>query len=385
MHPILSMALRRLALGLLTLIVISIVIFSAVEMLPGDLAQEILGQSATPETVAAFRKELGLDKPPVERYFDWLWGALQGDFGKSLASKREISELISTRFGNTMFLAGYAAVIAVPLAVILGLMAALFRNTWFDRFVNVFTLSTISFPEFFVAYILILLLAVGFPFGLALPLGLLGLWIAVEGYGAMKENFKINKSPLVPVIFLLLGVALVINMVMGFLGMENLNPMTKEVRAFPSIANISPESSLGERLDRAFLPALTLTMVVTAHMMRMTRAAIINLLASPYIEMARLKGMSPWRIIVKHALPNALAPIINVVALNLAYLITGVVVVEVVFAYPGLGQLMVDSVTKRDITVVQACCLVFAVTYILLNLTADILAIATNPRLLHPK
>lgn len=385
MHPILSMALRRLALGLLTLLVISIVIFSAVEMLPGDLAQEILGQSATPETVAAFRKELGLDKPPVERYFSWLGGVFQGDFGKSLASKREISELISGRFANTMFLAGYAAVIAVPLAVVLGLMAALFRNTWFDRFVNVFTLSTISFPEFFVAYILILLLAVGFPFGLALPLGLLGLWIAVEGYGAMKENFKINKSPLIPVVFLLIGIGLVINMVMGFMGVENWNPITKEVRAFPSIANISPESSLADRLDRAFLPALTLTMVVTAHMMRMTRAAIINLLASPYIEMARLKGMSPWRVIIKHALPNALAPIINVIALNLAYLITGVVVVEVVFAYPGLGQLMVDSVTKRDITVVQACCLVFAVTYILLNLIADILAIATNPRLLHPK
>ncbi len=385
MHPILSMALRRLALGLLTLLVISIVIFSAVEMLPGDLAQEILGQSATPETVAAFRKELGLDKPPVERYFSWLGGVFQGDFGKSLASKREISELISGRFANTMFLAGYAAVIAVPLAVVLGLMAALFRNTWFDRFVNVFTLSTISFPEFFVAYILILLLAVGFPFGLALPFGLLGLWIAVEGYGAMKENFKINKSPLIPVVFLLIGIGLIINMVMGFMGVENWNPITKEVRAFPSIANISPESSLADRLDRAFLPALTLTMVVTAHMMRMTRAAIINLLASPYIEMARLKGMSPWRVIIKHALPNALAPIINVIALNLAYLITGVVVVEVVFAYPGLGQLMVDSVTKRDITVVQACCLVFAVTYILLNLIADILAIATNPRLLHPK
>ncbi len=138
-------------------------------------------------------------------------------------------------------------------------------------------------------------------------------------------------------------------------------------------------------MEKTLLPALTLTLVVTAHMMRMTRAAIINLLASPYIEMARLKGISPMRVIVRHALPNALAPIINVVALNLAYLITGVVVIEVVFVYPGIGQLFVDSVKIRDIPVVQACCLIFAAAYILLNLMADILSILSNPRLRHPK
>ena len=143
--------------------------------------------------------------------------------------------------------------------------------------------------------------------------------------------------------------------------------------------------SLGELLNRTFLPALTLVLVVTAHMMRMTRAAIINLLASPYIEMARLKGAPPWKVIVRHALPNAWAPIINVVALNLAYLITGVVLVEVVFVYPGIGQLLVDAVSKRDFPVVQACCLIFAATFILLNLAADVGAILTNPRLRHPK
>jgi peptide/nickel transport system permease protein len=133
----------------------------------------------------------------------------------------------------------------------------------------------------------------------------------------------------------------------------------------------------------AFLPALTLTLVVTAHMMRMTRAAIINLLASPYIEMARLKGNAPMRVVLRHAVPNALAPIINVVALNLAYLITGVVVVEVVFVYPGLGQLMIDAVTNRDIAVVQAIALIFASAYVLLNLIADVLSTITNPRLMH--
>ena len=318
MNIVLKMVLQRLAMGLGTLFVVSIIIFSSLELLPGDLAEEILGQSATPETVAAFRRQVGLDKPPLERYFGWLGGAIQGDFGKSLANNRPIADLIASRLGNTLFLAAYAAVIAVPLAVGLGMLAALYRNSWFDRGINVFTLTSISTPEFFVAYILIL-------------------WLAVQA------------------------------------------------GAFPAISNIRPDADIGDKIIRTFLPALTLTLVVTAHMMRMTRAAIINLLASPYIEMARLKGITRSRVIVKHALPNALAPIINVIALNLAYLITGVVVVEVVFVYPGLGQLMVDSVSKRDITVVQACCLIFAAAYILLNLTADVLSIATNPRLLHKK
>jgi len=318
MHPLVKMIGQRLGLGLLTLLLISLIIFFAVELLPGDIAQAILGQAATPETVAAWRADLGLDRPATVRYVEWLGNAVRGDFGTSLANGLVISDLIGERLKNTLFLASYAAAIAVPLAVILGLLAALFRNTIFDRTVNIATLSSISFPEFFVAYILILFLSV-------------------------------------------------------------------KTGLFPSISNIRPDMSLSELLYRTALPALTLTLVVTAHMMRMTRAAIINLLASPYIEMARLKGMSPMRVIVLHALPNALAPIINVIALNLAYLITGVVLIEVVFIYPGLGQLMVDSVAKRDVTVVQACCLIFAAFYIVINLLADVLSIASNPRLLHPK
>ena len=317
-HPITRIVGQRLLLGLLTLFVVSIIIFLAVELLPGDIAQEILGQSATPETVEAFRRQLGLDLPPHTRYVQWLGGILQGDFGLSLANKREIAELIGVRLGNTLFLAGFAAIIAVPLSLALGILAALYRNSWFDRGINILTLSSISFPEFFVAYILIV-------------------WLSVNT---------------------------------GW---------------FPSISNVSADLPLGDRLYRSVLPALTLTLVVTAHMMRMTRAAIINLLASPYIEMARLKGLKPMRIIMRHALPNALSPIINVIALNLAYLIVGVVIVEVVFVYPGLGQLMVDSVSKRDIPVVQACSLIFAATYILLNLLADVLSTISNPRLLHPR
>ncbi|WP_339851711.1 ABC transporter permease [uncultured Nisaea sp.] len=318
MTQILKMVAQRFALGFLTLFIVSLIIFLGIELLPGDIAEEILGQSATPETVAAFRAELGLDVPAHIRYFDWLWGMLQGDMGRSLANKREISELIGLRFGNTLFLAVTAAAISVPLALTLGVLAALYRHSFYDRAVNVVTLSSISFPEFFVAYILIFLLSVTFPI-------------------------------------------------------------------FPSIANISDTTPFWEKVYKVLLPALTLTLVVVAHMMRMTRAAIINLLASPYIEMANLKGLSRARVIVKHALPNALAPIINVVVINLAYLIVGVVVVEVVFVYPGLGQLMVDSVSKRDLPVVQASAMIFAGTYVLLNLLADILSILTNPRLLHPR
>ncbi len=318
MFALVKVVAQRLGLGVLVLFAVSLIIFLGVELLPGDLCEEIQGQAATPETVAACRKELGLDKPAVTRYLGWLGDISKGDFGRSLANQREISELIGVRLSNTLFLALVAAAISVPLALVLGILAALYRNTWYDRAVNVVTLSSISFPEFFVAYILILFLAV-------------------------------------------------------------------KASVFPSLSNVSPDTEFWERVYRVMLPAITLTLVVVAHMMRMTRASIINLLASPYIEMANLKGMTRSHIIVHHALPNAWAPIVNVIVINLAYLIVGVVVVEVVFIYPGLGQLIVDSVQKRDIPVVQACSLIFAATYVILNLTADILSIVTNPRLLHPR
>ncbi|MBV6651836.1 MAG: ABC transporter permease [Hoeflea sp.] len=326
MNAVLSTILKRLGLGIATLFVVSAIIFSSISMLPGDFSEAVLGQAATKETVTAFRKELGLDKPAPVRYFEWVGSVLQGDFGTSFSGRnasgqdrsRQVVDLVMPRLWNTLFLAGVTALIAVPLALFLGLTAALYRNTAYDRVVNAATLTTISTPEFFVAYILILFFA--------------SLW---------------------PV--------------------------------FPSLANIDASTAFGERLYRVALPALTLTLVIVAHMMRMTRAAIINLLASPYIEMARLKGASRSEIILKHALPNAWAPIATVIAFNLAYLVVGVVVVEVVFVYPGIGQLMVDAVTSRDIPVVQACALIFAATYILLNLTADIIGIITNPRLLHPR
>jgi len=325
-NPLLKTVLQRLGLGLVTLFVVSVIIFTTVEMLPGDFARAILGQSATPETVAAFERDVGLDRPPVQRYFEWLGGVAHGDFGLSFSSlgalgggaKRTVMSLVAPRLKNTLFLAGMTAIIAVPLALALGMLAALYRNSWFDRVVNLVSLTSVSVPEFFIAYILMLFLAVRFPI-------------------------------------------------------------------FYSLANVTPDTPLLERIARCALPAMTLVLVIVAQMMRMTRAAIINLLASPYVEMARLKGVSPSRIIVHHALPNAWAPIATVIAFNLAYLVVGVVIVEVVFVYPGIGQLMVDAVSSRDIPVVQACALIFALAYILLNLLADVISIVTNPRLLHPR
>ncbi|MBT4998895.1 MAG: ABC transporter permease [Oceanospirillaceae bacterium] len=326
MHPVLTTIIQRLGLGFLTLFVVTVIIFSSIEFLPGDFGQAVLGQAALPETVEAFRRELGLDRPPVERYFMWAGNVLTGDLGNSFSGRnssgvdrsRDVWNLIQPRLANTLFLASMAALVAVPLSLALGITAALYRNSIYDRVVNATTLTTISFPEFFVGYILILIFATYF-------------------------------------------------------------------KMFPSLANISDSTPLFEKIYRSTLPALALTLVIVAHMMRMTRAAIINLLASPYIEMAQLKGASKAKVILHHALPNAWAPIVNVIAFNLAYLVVGVVVVEVVFVYPGLGQLMVDAVSSRDIPVVQACALIFAGTYILLNLFADVISIITNPRLLHPR
>ena len=326
MHPIVITVLQRILLGLLSLFFVSLIIFSAIEMLPGDFGEAILGQRALPETVAAFRRELGLDQPAYIRYLDWAGGMLTGDFGQSFSGRnssgmdrsRTVMDLLDERLKNTLFLATMTAIVAVPLSLFLGITAALYRNSLYDRVINATTLTTISTPEFFVAYILILLFA--------------SLW----------------------------GI-------------------------FPSLANVDPRDTFDERLYKTILPALTLTLVIVAHMMRMTRAAIINLLASPYIEQARLKGISSTQVILRHALPNAWAPIATVIAFNLAYLVVGVVVVEVVFVYPGVGQLMVDAVRTRDIPVVQACAVIFAGTYIILNLIADIIGIVTNPRLLHPR
>lgn len=314
--PLFRMIANRVGLGLFTLLAISLLITVGVELLSGDVCTAIMGQMATPETVAACHAKLNLDRPMMVRYLEWLFNFLQGDMGSSLANDRTVQELISARIGNTLYLAALSSLVAIPLGIMLGIVAALYRNTGFDRGISVTTLSTISVPDFFVAYILMALFAVKF-------------------------------------------------------------------NLFPAISNVSSDMGFWERFYVSGLPVFTLTLISVAHLMRMTRASIVNLLASPYIEMAKLKGIKPARVIVKHALPNAWAPIIQVVVLNIAFMVVGVVIIEVVFVYPGLGALMVDSVQLRNMPVVRATAMIFAAAYILLNLLADVLSIIANPRLRH--
>lgn len=317
-HPLLLMILKRVILSFGLLVMLSLIIFCGIELLPGDFASTYLGQSATPQAIINIRTELGLDRPLLGRYFSWLGGLLHGDLGISWANRNSVSEQIAFRLGNSLFLALCAAVIAVPLAVTLGLISVRYRDKFPDKLINIVSLAAISLPEFFVGYLLILYFAVQF------------------------------------------GIA-----------------------TFP--ATVYEGMALSERLTAVALPVATLVMVVLAHMIRMTRAAILSVMSSAYIETAELKGLSSLRIIACHAAPNAVSPIITVVALNMAYLIVGVVVVEVVFVYPGMGQYMVDAVTVRDMPVVQACGLIFAAIYIFLNLAADILSILANPRLRYPR
>ena len=314
----LSLVIRKLLTGLVTLWLVSVLIFAGTEILPGDVASAILGQERTPEALQAIRKNLGLDQPPTTRYVRWLTQFVRGDLGKSLVSGTDIAPEIRNRLANTAFLAGVAACISIPLSISLGLLSVIRRSSFIDRVINAVALMTISTPEFLVAYVLIVVFSVRF-------------------------------------------------------------------RLFPSLALISDATGFWDRLYIVTLPAGTIVLAVLAYVMRLTRAAIIGVLSSPYIEMAILKGVSWPRVVLRHALPNALAPIINVVALNLAYLIAGVVVVEVVFVYPGIGQLMVDSVSKRDVPVVQACGLIFASAYVGLNMIADLLGVISNPRLRHPR
>jgi len=312
------MVLQRLGIGFVTLIVVSIIVFIGTSILPGDVAQIILGQSATPETLAALRAELGMDQPLYIQYFSWLGNMMTGDLGISKAGGATIASLINGRLGNTMMMAGLVSVIAIPLSIVFGLWAAMHPGTWLDRAITFMTLSTISVPEFFIATVLVLILAV-------------------------------------------------------------------ELHWLPSTAYMTGDETFWQLLKSLAMPLITLVIVVSAQMIRMTRAGILNVMNSPYIEMAILKGVPRQRIILRHALFNAIGPIVNVIALNLAYLVSGVVIVETIFAYPGLAKLMIDGVQTRDLPLVQACAMIFCGTYVMLILVADVASILSNPRLRNPK
>lgn len=304
---------RRIGAGILTLLIVSAVVFFITSLLPGDAAQMILGQNATPETVAALRQQLGLDQPLLVRYFTWLGGMLTGNFGTSFASHLPVAQLVAQRLPATFELAATTTAICVPLALIIGIAAAMNRGSKLDRALVIGTMATVAVPEFLVATVAVLIFAVKLH------------WVSAMSLG-------------------------------------------------------SPNMDFASYLKTYALPVMTLCCGLVAQMARMTRAAIINQLDSPYLEMALLKGGSPMRAVLRHALPNAVGPIANAISLSLSYLFGGVIIIETIFSYPGLASQMVDAVSNRDLPVVQLCVMLFASCYLLLLLAADIVTIAFNPK-----
>lgn len=311
---IVPLVVKRAGSALITLLLVSIVIFTISGLLPGDAAQETLGQSATPEQIAALRHEMGLDRPALTRYSDWLAGIVRGDPGQSLVANMPVREIIAQRLPNSLMLAGVTALLSVPLALLIGISSAVNRGGKIDRALNILTLSMVAVPEFLVATLGVLIFSVKL------------LWL-------------------------------------------------------PSIALVSAEATWGDTLRSCALPILTLMVVVVAQMARMTRAAVADQLDRPYVEMARLKGVSFRRIVLTHTMPNAIGPIVNAMALSLSYLMGGAIIVETIFNFPGLASLMVNAVTSRDMPLLQACAMIFCAAYLLLMLAADVVAILANPRL----
>lgn len=305
---------KRLGIAFLTLIIVSFAVFFATEMLPGDVAQILLGQAATPEAVAGLRDAMGLNEPALQRFLGWLVGLATGDMGRSYVNGIDVAELLGGRLQNSLRLAGIVTAICVPVALTLGIIAAMYRGSWLDRAVSVATISVISVPEFMVATLAVLVFAVWLD------------WLPALSYGVNLD-------------------------------------------------------SIGAMLRAYAMPVITLSFVVSAQMIRMTRAAVIETIETPYVEMALLKGASRQRMVLVHALPNALGPIANAVALSLSYLVGGVIIVETVFNYPGVAKLMVDAVATRDLPLIQSCAMVFCVSYLTLITLADMVAILSNPRL----
>jgi len=309
-----SMITRRIFLAFVTLFLISLIVFMGVEALPGDTATAYLGQSATPESLAALREEFGLNAPVHERYLAWLGGFLQGDLGDSLSKKKPVTELIGNRFRNTVVLASAAALVGIPLAIVLGVIAGLTRDKWPDVFVSTTSIVGMTLPGFVTATLLIYFFAI-------------------------------------------------------------------RLEWFPAITLVPTDVPVVELLPNIVLPIITLTLIMVAHILRLVRTNMIDVLTSDYVQMAKLKGVPHWSIVFKHALPNAMLPTINVVALTLAWLLGGVAIIETVFNYPGIGQLMITAITDRDFALVQGIAIILAVIYIALNLIADVLSMILNPKL----
>ena len=313
-YLIIRLVLQRVGVMVLTLIIISFAIFGITQLLPGDVAEILLGQASTPEAAAALRDAMGLNDPAITRYFQWLFGLAQGDFGASYVTGESISNLAVGRLENTLRLGAVTTIISVPPALALGILAALYEGTAFDRIISGVTVSVVSIPEFMVATLAVLVFAI-------------------------------------------------------------------YLKWLPALSYANEITSFWQLLKTFAMPVITLTCVNSSFIIRMTRAAVVETLAAPYCEMAMLKGASRTRTVMVHALPNALGPIANAVALSLSYLLGGVIIVETIFNYPGIAKLMVDAVSTRDLPLIQSCAMIFCLGYLILILLADIISILANPRL----
>jgi peptide/nickel transport system permease protein len=305
---------RRLVLALVTLFIISLIVFLGVEALPGDAATAYLGQLATEESLAALREEFGLNEPIHVRYWNWLSGVLHGDLGVSMVKRKPVAELIGNRFRNTVVLAVAAALVGVPLAIFLGVMAGLTRDKWPDVVISTTSIIAMTLPGFVTATILVYIFAI-------------------------------------------------------------------RLEWFPAVTLIPTDATIAELLPNIVLPIITLTLIMVAHILRLVRTNMIDVMLSAYVQMTRLKGVPAQQIVFKHALPNAMLPTINVVALTLAWLLGGVAIIETVFNYPGIGKLMIGAITDRDFVLVQGIAIILSAVYIILNLIADLLSLVLNPKL----
>ncbi len=305
---------KRILLGLITLFIVSLITFAGVEVLPGDACTTYLEREAYGAALEACYQRLGLNVPAYERYLSWAYGVIQGDFGYSLSGEMKINDVLGPRVKNSMVLASASILIGIPIALLLGIITALWRDKLPDIVISTVTIFSMTIPEFISATLLILIVAI---------------WL----------------------------------------------------EWLPGIVIVPTGASISELLPNIILPVIAISMIMTAHMARMVRSSVIQVMSSDYVQMAILKGVPYWKMVFKHVLPNALLPAINVVALTIAWLLGGVVVTEVVFNYPGLGRLVIESISNRDLPVVQALAIILASIYVGINLLADLMTLMLNPRL----
>lgn len=305
--------LRRLGTGLLTLLIASFLVYFATAALPGDVAQQLLGQDATEEALAAMREELGIEQSIWLGYFGWLGGILTGNFGTSLVSGEPVTDIVLGAFGNTLLIAVPAILLGITLSVALGVIAAARRGRAADSGISLTTLVAMSIPEFVVATVLVMV------FAIALPL-------------------------------------------------------------FPAVVLPGSEAGAADLLPAIWLPIVTLVMAMAAYIVRSTRSSTIDTMAGEFARTAELKGLRRRQVLARHVVPNALLPVLPVIAINVAWLMGGVVVVETIFNYPGMGAVMIDAVSTRDLPVLQAIAIITAVVYVVANITADLLSMWIDPR-----